>query len=226
MHATVPETKRSSLAEQINVFEPDDAREAAEGWALHTTRRRTIHEAEARRLDRLRQYLGTLAAILAALAGTSAFAAWESNRASVALGVVTALVGIGAAILGSVLTFLDLGARAEAHRRAAAAYKDVLREFEDACGTRPNSNAPPDREALRKLKELMHAADKAAPVVPYRLARKVEQQPFRFVGTADELSPNRPPPPEPLSRTRGASPAAAPLRERRPGDQAAGVDSD
>jgi hypothetical protein len=87
---------------ELTVFEPKNAREAVQDWALHATRRRKIHEAEARRLDRLRCWLGTLAACLAAAAGTSAFAAWESGRDSTAAGVATAIIGIGAAILGSV----------------------------------------------------------------------------------------------------------------------------
>jgi hypothetical protein len=176
--------------EPLKVFEPENLEEAVQGWALHATRRRKIHEVEARHLDRLRYYLGTFSACLAAVAGTSAFAAWESNRESVAAGVVTAAVGIGAAILGSVLTFLDLGGRAEAHRRAATAYKNVLREFEEASGSRKEGQRALDLEAAQKLKTLLADADVTAPVVPVRRGEKVEREPFRFVRTADALTPN------------------------------------
>jgi hypothetical protein len=55
------------VTETLNVFEPADRREAVEGWALHATRRRIIHEDEARRLDRLRYWLGGLSTALAAV---------------------------------------------------------------------------------------------------------------------------------------------------------------
>jgi hypothetical protein len=181
----------------LTVFEPRNAREAVQGWALHATRRRIIHEAEARRLDRLRYWLGTLSACLAAIAGTSAFAAWDSDRDSVAAGVATAIVGIGAAILASVVTFLDLGGRAEAHRRAASDYKAVLREFEAASGTRPDGQRAPDSGAVERLKTLLAEADAAAPIVPERRGESVEGRSFRFVGTADELAPNPGPAREP-----------------------------
>ena len=176
--------------EPLNVFEPESPHEAVQGWALHTTRRRKIHDAEARHLDRLRYWVGAVAAALAAVAGTSAFAAWESESTNTAAAVVTAIVGIGAAVLASVLTFLDLGGRAEAHRRSAAAYKRVLREFEQASGMRRGNDGAIDDEALQSLKALLDETDAAAPVVPVKRGERVEQQPFRFVGTADALAPN------------------------------------
>jgi hypothetical protein len=127
---------------------------------------------------------------LAAVAGTSAFAAWQSNSESIAAGVGTVVVGAGAAVLGSALTFLDLGGRAEGHRRTAAAYKTVLRGFEEACGSRPNRGAALNGEVLRKLKTLLSEADGTAPVVPVRRGEKAERQRFCFVGAAAELTPN------------------------------------
>jgi hypothetical protein len=176
--------------EPLKVFEPDNSKETAQGWALHATRRRKIHEVEARNLDRLRYWLGTLSASLAAAAGTSAFAAWQSDSQSIAAGVATAVVGVAAAVLGSALTFLDLGGRAEAHRRAAANYKNVLREFEEACGLRSSRDAALASEVLGSLKTRLSEADSDAPVVPVRRGEKAEKQRFCFVGTAHELAPN------------------------------------
>jgi hypothetical protein len=36
----------------LKVFEPEDARSTLQGWTLHATRRRLIHEHEGRLLDR------------------------------------------------------------------------------------------------------------------------------------------------------------------------------
>src|SRR5690349_17365975 len=114
----------------ITIFEPKSPGESMQGWILHTTRRRIIHETEARRFDRLRLHLGLTSSCLAAVTGTSAFAAWERAGDGAALGVATAVFGIAAAILASALTFIDPGARAEAHRHAAVAYKAIIRDFE------------------------------------------------------------------------------------------------
>src|SRR6266851_3776217 len=86
------------------VFTPESSDETADGWALHATRRRKIHENEARFLDQWRYRFGALATAFAAIAGTSAFAAWQTaSSTSTAWAVVTAIVGIGAAVLANAL---------------------------------------------------------------------------------------------------------------------------
>jgi hypothetical protein len=172
----------------INVFEPENSTEVMEGWILHTTRRRLIHEREARRFDQLRLYLGLTSSCLAAVTGTSAFAAWQREGDNAPLGIATAAFGIAAAILASALTFLDPGARAEAHRRAAVSYKGILRGFEEACGLRANgaANAVKDDE-LRDLRNRLDEADLAAPVVPLREGRRIEDAPIRVVTKAEQL---------------------------------------
>jgi hypothetical protein len=177
----------------LKVFEPHTPRNAAQGWALHATRRRRIHEAEARALDHLRYWLGTVSATLAAVAGTSAFAAWQSNTESLVAGVGTVVVGVGAAVLGSALTFLDFGGRAEAHRRAATHYKNVLRKFEEVSGSRSDPGGALDDKHLETLSKLLAEADETAPVVPLRRGNNAEKQPFCFVKNAKELTPNRSP---------------------------------
>jgi hypothetical protein len=176
---------------ELNVFEPADRREAVEGWALHATRRRIVHEDEARRLDRLRYWVGALSAALAAVAGTSAFAAWETGSKSLAAGIVTAVIGIGAAVLGNVVAFMDLGGRAESHRNAAVAYKAILRDFEEACGNSGDEKKELDAETLASLKSLLADADRTAPTLPVRRGDEVERRPFRFVRKADDLAGQR-----------------------------------
>ena len=179
-------------ADPLTVFEPDDSHEAVQGWALHATRRRKIHEAEARHLDRLRNTVGTIGVSLAAVAGTSAFAGWQSDSENTTLAIVTAVVGIGAAVLGSATTFLDFGGRAEAHRRAATEYKGVLREFEEISALTPESERFRDRKTLETMKTLLADADRAAPTVPEGRGKDIERLHFSFEGEADKLSPNAP----------------------------------
>jgi hypothetical protein len=177
-----------AVSNPLSVFEPADRRETVQGWALHATRRRIIHEGEARRLDQLHNWAGVLSASLAAAAGTSAFAAWETGSKSLAAAIATAVVGIGAAVLGNVVTFLNFGARAESHRNAAAAYKNVLREFEEACGNSHDTKNELGPDTLATLKRLLADADTAAPTVPARRGEQIEQRPFRFVRKAEDLS--------------------------------------
>ena len=181
----------SSEVGQLAVFEPSDPRECLRGWALHTTRRRQIHEAQARSLDRWNRLLGVLAAGLAAFVGTSAFAAWQTDEQSSWLAVVSAALGAAAAILAGALTFLDLGASAEAHRRAAAAYKNVLRELEQDAALRGAAEQV-DEATLSHFKALLAEADAGAPVVPVGLGKKAEKRRFRFIAKADDLGPNAP----------------------------------
>jgi len=175
--------------DSVTIFEPQDSTEVIQGWILHATRRRIIHEREARRFDQLRLYLGLTTSCLAAVTGTSAFAAWQREGDNAPLGVATATLGIAAAILASALTFLDPGARAEAHRRAAVAYKGILRDFEEACGVRHNGS--PDSvsdDELGEVKKRLAEVDLAAPVVPLREGRRIEAAPVRIVTIADDLS--------------------------------------
>jgi mannose-6-phosphate isomerase-like protein (cupin superfamily) len=161
----------------LNVFVPANPVETVRGWALHSTRRRVIHEAEARHLDRLRLWVGTLAVALSALAGTSAFAAWQGDKERPTLALVTVCVGILAAVLASAVTFLDFGTRAAAHRKAAAAYKAVIRDLEARVPGAP----------LEPLKAQLAAVDEAAPTVPLKRGEDVEGRPVRFVASAAQL---------------------------------------
>jgi hypothetical protein len=176
----------------LKVFEPRDSHETVRAWALHTTRRRMIHEQEARRLDWFRWVLGTVATCLAAAAGTSAFAAWQSPDPSTGAAVTTAVIGVGAAVLGSIMTFLDLGGRAEAHRRTASDYKRVMRVFEEASGStaEASGSTATSEQLVSGLMPLLADADRHAPTVPLKRAQKVEQRSFCFVSTANELAPN------------------------------------
>jgi mannose-6-phosphate isomerase-like protein (cupin superfamily) len=123
------------------------------------------------------------------VAGTSAFAAWQTDSSkSTVWAVVTASVGIGAAVLANALAFLDFGGRAEAHRWAAVAYKDILRDFEEAFGLNENGSPSIDPATLSKLKSQLSEVDRAAPTVPMKRGSKIEQEDYDFATTAVELA--------------------------------------
>src|SRR6266496_2170050 len=111
------------------VFEPDNPNELLRGWLLHAHKGRDRHDLAARRCDHQRYLLGIPAAIIAAVVATSTFAALQDSPSRV-IQIVVGVLAIVAAILSSLQSFLDLGARAERHRMAGVRYKAVIRQLE------------------------------------------------------------------------------------------------
>ena len=147
----------------------------ARGWHTHVAYQRLIHEESARQVQALHYWIGTPAAVLAALAGCSAVAAWTAPGANPALGVASAVIGVVASALAGMATFLDLGGRAERHRRAAADYKQALREIEQlAPPSVPLTKMPATFERkLNRLRRVLGQLDATAPIPPRRVADRV-----------------------------------------------------
>ncbi len=175
----------------LKLFDPSETSELLRGWQLHVIRRREIHEAAARRLQRATYWLGVPAAILSAIAGCTAFAAWQSDSANHTVAIVGFAIGIAGAIATQVQTFLDLGARAERHRQAAVKYKEILRTFERMSpdvGALPTSGSADALTAdLEALESRLAQIDGTAPVVPKRLAQRIEAQPVPIATTLEQL---------------------------------------
>jgi hypothetical protein len=179
------------------VFEPETVGELLLGWQLHVSRRRDIHEQAARNAQVWSFVVGVPTAVLAGLAGASAVGVWQSGGSNGTLAIIGGVLGLVAAILASVQAFLDLGSRAERHRQAAISYKRVLRSFEripasDHKLSEVRDDSQPGRE-LQRLQAELAEVDGAAPVVPRRIAEKVEDRPMEVVLKACELAPPRTP---------------------------------
>jgi len=179
------------------VFEPETVGELLLGWQLHVCRRRDIHEWAARDAQRWSFLVGVPTAVLAGLAGTAAVGVWQSGGSNGTLAIIGGVLGLVAAILASVQAFLDLGSRAERHRQAAISYKRVLRSFEripasDQKLSEVRDDSQPGRE-LQRLQAELAEVDGAAPVVPRRIAEKVEDRPMEVVLKACALAPSRTP---------------------------------
>lgn len=186
----------------LRLFQPGDADELLTGWHLHVARRREIHEQAARRAQAAHFVVGSMAAVLAALAGSSMVSSWNSAASSglVALGGGTGAV---AAMLAGFQTFLDPGGRAERHRQAASAYKGHLREFERVAERRSKASTcgPLSNEDLctwlGAMKDTLQVVDDKAPVVPRGLAKSVEGRAVLPARTARELTGGGSPGPDP-----------------------------
>jgi hypothetical protein len=153
------------------VFDPDDPNELLRGWLLHAHKGRDRHDLAARRCDQRRYPLGVPATIVAAVVGTSTFAALQTSPDRF-LQLVVGTLAIIAAILTSLQTFLDLGARAERHRLAGVRYKTIIRQLEQlGIGTiKPGLDVP----ALAEVRNRLDALEEEMPVVPPAVFDQVE----------------------------------------------------
>jgi hypothetical protein len=184
--AAEPATEKSD-GNVVRLFDPTDATELLRGWQLHVSRRRTVHEASARRLQRWNQWLGVPTTVLAAAAGTSAFAAGQTDGPTDVLAITGLVVGGTAAITSHLHSSLNLGGRAEAHRQAASHYKQLLRSFERLA---PDGGRVP-ADTLTTLENRLSEVDASAPIVPKRLAQQEERKRVVVVTQAIDLTSSR-----------------------------------
>src|SRR5215510_413591 len=117
-------------SQQLRIYGFRGKTELLHGWQAHAKKQQIIHERSARRIQHWHYLIGGLAVVFASFAGSSAVAAWQTQNPSSALAIFSAVIATGAAVSAGVVTFLDLGGRAERHRKAAADYKQALRTLE------------------------------------------------------------------------------------------------
>jgi hypothetical protein len=147
------------------LFEPGSTAELLEGWLLHAHKARDRHEAQARVYEGRRNLVGVPAIVLSAIVGTSVFATMQGSPNTLfAVGV--GLIAVLAAILAALQTFLDYGGRAATHHGAAARYKGIIWEIEQAFSAR---HADVDATWLDHLRERLSALEEAAPVVSRKI---------------------------------------------------------
>ena len=80
--ATYGDAERLRRGAPLIVYEFEQVDKLLQGWQVHVVTQRLIHEDAARRIQTLHYGLGGPAVILAALAGSSAVAAWGSGAES------------------------------------------------------------------------------------------------------------------------------------------------
>ena len=110
-------------------------------------------------------------------AGSSAVVAWQAQTSNATLALVSALIASVASVLTGVVTFLDLGGRAERHRKAAADYKGALRQLE-ATSFKPTWLDQPlkqESDLINQLQTTLRDIDASAPIPPRRIAERVDR---------------------------------------------------
>lgn len=167
-----------------SIFEPDNPNELLRGWLLHAHKGRDRHDLAARRCDHQRYLLGIPATIMSAIVGTSAFAALQESpdrSIQIAIGILALI----AAILVSLQSFLDLGARAERHRIAGVKYKAAIRHMEQL-GIGTLSGLALDAPVVTELRKNLDALEEEMPVVPPSVYDSVEDK-YRHKAFVDSV---------------------------------------
>jgi hypothetical protein len=161
----------------LPIYDFEEVPALMDGWQTHVAKQRAIHEQSARRVQSLHYSLGVLAAVFASLAGSSAVVAWQTQTSNATLALVSALIASVASVLTGVVTFLDLGGRAERHRKAAADYKGALRQLEATSfkPTRLDQPLQQESDLINQLQTTLRDIDASAPIPPRRIAERVDR---------------------------------------------------
>jgi len=171
----------------LKIFEPNDPNHLLRGWLLHAHKGRDRHDLAARQCDQRRYWLGIPAATISAIVGTATFAALQVSSGPL-IQLIVGVLAILAAILTSLQSFLDLGARAERHRLAGAKYKAVVRHVEQL-GIGTISLQSLDASVITELRTTLDNLEQETPVVPPNVYNAIEAR-YRnkvFVDKVDGL---------------------------------------
>ena len=140
-----------------------------ETWRDEAERRRAMHYRLAGLFEKWHLLLGIPVVILTALIGTSAFASLQQGPVP-AVQVATGVIGVVAAILSALQTFLRYGEWQEKHRTAAHRYGSLKREIMQVLALPPALRKEPI-EVLDHMASYMGNIEADAPLVPSELKR-------------------------------------------------------
>jgi hypothetical protein len=163
-----------NFLEAKKIFEPCNTEELLRGWLLHSHKGRQRHDRAARRLDKIRIFLGALATALTVIVSASIFNILEQNSTGgLKFGLI--LVSILAAILSGLSTFLNLAERADKHRSAGVQYKAIIRELERKLSEGTN-NSTITPSVLDEMQKRFDELEESAPIVPEWFFLLVEEE--------------------------------------------------
>jgi hypothetical protein len=159
-------------AGSTTIFEPDDVEELLRGWLLPAHKARARQDEAARRDEKRRDCIGAPAVAFSAIAGTSVVAS-INNSPSEWVSLLIGLLGISAAVLAGLQTFLDYPTRLAQHHAAGTKYKAIIRELEQVL-VGSQSAFPPT--LVSDVRERLDELEAAAPVVPSGIWNRVEKR--------------------------------------------------
>ncbi len=138
-----------------------------EKWRKRVRMNQLVHYARAKELNLYNNWLGIIAAMVAAIVGTSIFATIQKDVALWAR-IAAGLTSFLGAILASFQTQFKFSERASQHHLVAAGYGSIHRLIEAAQALPPSSNDAAQK-LLIDLEKRMDELPHQAPAVPQRL---------------------------------------------------------
>lgn len=135
-------------------------------WCLRVKRSQLAHRFAAKQLNKLHLFLGSSAAVLSTITGTSIFASLEkglSGYGKIVVGVTSLL----AALLSALQTFLRLDESSNKHQKADAGYSAIRQQIEQYKITRyqTSNNTEDVDEFLNSVRKQMQELAEDSPVV-------------------------------------------------------------
>jgi len=103
--------------------------ETIDEWHSRIRRKHFAHNVAAAKYDQLNRYFGFTATAMSAIVGTSIFATLLKSP-SLYVKIIVGLVSITAAVITSLLTFLNYSVLTEKHHTTAKEYGDLRRTVE------------------------------------------------------------------------------------------------
>ncbi len=140
-------------------------------WLIRVKRKANAHACCAARCELLRKAIGVPLVGISATTGTAVVAQEVAGDPGEWTWWVVGLV-ITAAILTSIQTFLDYGARAERHKAASAGFSSLRRRIQTGIERRDeHSHAEVDR-----LREVFDDLVASEPIIPAAIWRDIEKK--------------------------------------------------
>jgi len=140
-------------------------------WLVRAKRKTNAHTSCASHYDFLHKAIGIPSVIFSAVTGTAVVAQQTAKDPSDWTWWIVLLVVL-AAILSSLQTFLDYGARAKHHKTSAAAFAVLRRKIQFAL----DCSADVDKEGIKDLGSVFDEITKDEPIIPSKIWLKVEQK--------------------------------------------------
>ena len=139
-------------------------------WLVRAKRKTNAHTASASRFEFLHLVVGIPSVMLSAVTGTAVVAQQTAKEPGDWTWWIVLLV-VAAAILTSLQTFLNFGARAKHHKTIAAEFSVLRRKLQFAIDTGTS-----DKEEIKQLGEMFDDITADEPIIPSRIWREVEKK--------------------------------------------------
>ena len=140
-------------------------------WLVRAKRKTNAHTASASRFELFHLVVGVPSVVLSAITGTAVIAQQTAKDPGEWTWWIVLLVVL-AAILTSLQTFLNFGARAKHHKKTAAEFSILRRKLQLAIDLGTGS----DKDEIKQLGEVFDDITADEPIIPSTIWRQVEKK--------------------------------------------------